>query len=123
MSFASSQCCLEQELEGKVLANLKSSLFSYLTRSHLNYVFGWWCFDTQDKFFFLLAHEQGYFDNNNNYILLLFILIEYLLSVIMFRAGLLSVDIGIWNEYCFFLLLFVFFWVIGNITLNSSGLQ
>lgn len=119
MSFASSHCCLEQELEGKELANLKSSLFSYLTRSNLNYVFGWWCFDTQDTFFFLLAHEQGYFDNNNNYILLLFILIEYLLSVIMFRAGLLGVDIGVWNEYCFFF----FFWVIGNITLNSSGLQ
>jgi len=71
----------------KVLAKsryLKSSIFSYLTRSHLTYVYAWCYFYTQYTFF-PLAHEQVHCDNNSNHILLLFILIEYLLCVFMIR--------------------------------------
>lgn len=87
MSVASSQCCLQHEVEGEVLAKsryLRCSIVSYLTRFHLAFVFAWCCLYTQYTSV-PLAHEQGHCDNNSNHILLLLILIEYLLCVFMIR--------------------------------------
>lgn len=109
MSFASSQCCLEQELEGKVLANLKSSLFSCLTRSHLSYGLVGGVLTPR-------THSSSYWHMNKVILIIITIIYYYFLSWLnTYWVSLCSEQASlVWtlgfgmNAGCFFFCFFVF---------------
>lgn len=116
MSATSSQCCLQYEMEGEVLAKsryLKSSVFSYLTRSHLTCFLG---------VIFIPSTHSSHLHMSKFIMIITAIIYFYFLSWLniycvssLSETDLLGLDIMDCNEYSF--------WVIGNIVLNLHNLH